>query len=236
MPEMGMKKAKASVRRRGIGDAIKAASISLADALFTTTQQRLLGLLYGQPHRTFFANELISMTRSGSGAVQRELMRLVASGLVTSQSIGRQRHYQANPLAPVYEELKSIIFKTVGLVDPLRAALKPLASHIARAILYGSVAQGKDTASSDIDLLIVSDTLTLERVYAALEPAEGRLGRKVSPTIYTSRDFEKRLRLGNPFLTRLLSGPHVDLIKDDHGSQSTDQSGPDRQAQGRALR
>ena len=49
---------------------------SLADALFTTTQQRLLALLYGQPSRSFFASELIELTGSGSGAVQRELKRL----------------------------------------------------------------------------------------------------------------------------------------------------------------
>ena len=67
--------------------------ISLSDALFTTTQQRVLALLFGQPNRSFFGNELISMTGSGSGAVQRELKRLSDSGLVLSKKIGNQRHF-----------------------------------------------------------------------------------------------------------------------------------------------
>ena len=37
--------------------------------------------------------------------MQRELKRLASSGLVTVKRIGNQRHYQANPDAPVYEEL-----------------------------------------------------------------------------------------------------------------------------------
>lgn len=75
------------------------ASTSLADALFTTTQQRVLALVFGQPSRSFFASELIELTGSGSGsgAVQRELKRLTSSGLVTVKRIGKQKHYQANP-------------------------------------------------------------------------------------------------------------------------------------------
>ena len=87
---------------------------SLADALFTNTQQKLLRLLYGQPQRSFFANELIALTRSGSGAVQRELARLLESGLITSEQFGRQRHYRANAKAPIYAELKGIVTKTIG--------------------------------------------------------------------------------------------------------------------------
>ena len=58
-------------------------NLSLADALFTTTQQRVLGILFGQPHRSFYANELIELATGGAGAVQRELKRLSDSGLIT---------------------------------------------------------------------------------------------------------------------------------------------------------
>src|SRR5438067_13700969 len=75
--------------------------VSLADALFTKTQQRVLALFFGEPDRTFFKRELIQRAGSGSGAVQRELARLVESGLVTVTTIGSQKHYQANRSAPV---------------------------------------------------------------------------------------------------------------------------------------
>ena len=99
---------------------------SLADALFTKTQQRVIGVLFGQPERSFYASELIRDAGTGSGAAQRELAKLEGSGLISARRIGHQKHYQANAVSPLYPELRSIVLKTVGLAEPLRAALKPL--------------------------------------------------------------------------------------------------------------
>lgn len=188
------------------------AATSLADALFTTTQQRVLALLFGQPSRSFFASELIELTGSGSGAVQRELKRLTSSGLVTVKRIGKQKHYQANPDCPVFDELCGLVRKTVAMVEPIRQALAPLTKKIERALIYGSVVKGTDTASSDIDLLVVADDLTLEALYSALAPVEASLDRKISPTLYTRKEYDDRLAAGNPFLTRVLEGEHLVLI------------------------
>ena len=124
--------------------------ISLADALFSNIQQRVLAYVFGQPERSFFATELIKLAGGGSGAVQRELARLADSGLVTVSRVGTQKHYQANPKAPIFSELCAIAQKTVGLAEPLRSALKPLAKRTAAAFVYGSVAKKQDTAASDI--------------------------------------------------------------------------------------
>ncbi|WP_374319483.1 transcriptional regulator [Pseudoxanthomonas kaohsiungensis] len=186
----------------------------MADALFTATQQRVLSLLFGQPERSFFTKELIELTGGGSGAVQRELARLQQSGLVVQTVLGNQKHYQANAQAPIFAELRGIVSKMLGPADALRQALAPIADEVRLALLYGSVAKRSDTAHSDFDLLLVSDTLTLEQVYAALAPAEQQLGRPVSPTLYTSAEFRKRLEQGNPFLTKLLTGDTIALIGD----------------------
>ena len=184
----------------------------LADALFTTTQQRVLALLFGQANRSFFASELIGLTGSGSGAVQRELQRFAASGLVSVTYIGMQKHYQANPDCPVYHELVSIVRKTVAMVKPIRQALEPLAHRIELAMIYGSVVHGTDTASSDIDLLVIADGVMLEELYTALEPVETSLDRKISPTLYTVQEFNARRSAGNTFLNRVLAGEHLVLI------------------------
>jgi predicted nucleotidyltransferase len=186
--------------------------VSLADALFTRTQQRVLRLLFGQPGRSFFASELIAMTGSGSGAVQRELKRLTASGLVTVRQVGRQKHYQANAAAPIFEELRNMVRKTVAVVEPLRDILEPLAERIELALVYGSVAKGEDTASSDIDLLVVADDLTLEALYTALAQVESDLARKVNPTLYTPAEFARRREVGNAFVERVMRGEHLLLI------------------------
>jgi predicted nucleotidyltransferase len=182
---------------------------NMASALFTHTQQRVLGYLYGQPTRSFFANELIGLTGAGSGAVQRELKRLVDSGLVTVRKVGNQKHYQANPRAPIYHELCSLAQKTFALAEPLREALHPLDGAIDAAFVYGSVAKGSDTASSDIDLLLISDTLSYAEVMQVLEPAQARLGRQVNPTLYSRESLQQKLREGQSFLSRIVAQPKI---------------------------
>jgi predicted nucleotidyltransferase len=213
MPNMGNLATKGSrPNRRKAAAAGQAESSSLADALFTTTQQRVLALLFGQPARSFFATELIELTGSGSGAVQRELKRLTSSGLITVTPIGKQKHYQANPDSPVFAELRGLVLKTVALVEPIRQALERLADRITLALLYGSVVKGTDTAASDIDLLIVAEAVTLEDIYTVLAPVEAGLARKISPTLYSPREFAERKASKSAFLTRLLSGEHLVLI------------------------
>ena len=214
MPEMGKlastRKIRTGERNTNLGK--REARPSLADVLFTSTQQRVLALLFGQPCRSFFASELIQLAGSGSGTVQRELKRLSDSGLVTVTRIGKQKHYQANPTSPVFEELRSLVIKTVAMADPLRHALEPIAEKITLALVFGSIAKGSDTAASDIDLLVVADDLTLESLYAVLTPVEPTLGRKINPALYTRNEFADRKSSGNAFLTQVLGGDHLVLI------------------------
>lgn len=215
MPNMGIPTKRKAATKRAIVKAPRATVRKLpglADALFTGTQQRVLGLLFGQSDRSFFATEIIGLAQAGSGAVQRELARLADSGLVNVTRVGNQKHYQANHAAPIFAELRGLISKTTGLADPLREALKPLAARIALAFVYGSVAKGGDTAASDIDVMIVADELMLEELFAALGPAESRLGRKINPTLYTPAEFRRRRTAGNAFLTKVLSGEKILLM------------------------
>jgi predicted nucleotidyltransferase len=184
----------------------------LADALFSTTQQRVLGLLFGQPDRSFYATELIGLAGGGSGAVQRELARLEQSGLITMRKLGTQKHYQANKASPLFRELVAIAHKTVGLAGPIGKALEPLASRIDAAFVYGSVAKRTDTARSDIDLMVVSDKVDYGEVFAALETATAQLGRSVNPTVYSRKELAKRVKEGNAFVRRMLEQPKVWVI------------------------
>ena len=187
-------------------------SSSLADALFTSTQQRVLGALFGQPDRSFFVTQIMELAKSGRGAVQRELERLRNGGLVTVHKVATQKHYQANAASPLFDELCGIIQKTVGLAGPIREALESLPEMPRLALIYGSVARRTDTSSSDIDLLVVSDNAELEQVYAALMPVERVLARPISLMLYTEVGFQERLDNENPFISRILSSPTINLI------------------------
>jgi len=199
-------------KRRAPRPKAAASHSSVADALFTGTQQRVLALLFGQPNRSFYASELIALAKAGSGAVQRELAKLSESGLVTVTKVGSQKHYQANANSPIYAELHGITQKTVGLAEPLRNALAPLAKKVRAVFVYGSVAKRQDTAASDIDLMVLSDELSYGDVFAVLEEAGQRLGRTVNPTILTHPEFRRRMKRKDAFLTRVLAQPKIWLI------------------------
>jgi hypothetical protein len=190
-------------------------SLPVADALFTRTQQRVLGLLYGNPGRSFYSNEIVRLSGVGIGTVHRELARLLASGLVTAGRIGNQKHYQANRAAPVFEELRGLALKTFGVADVLRAALAPLAPRIRAAFVHGPVAAREDNAASDVEVLVLSDHLGYGEVIAALAGAERSLGRGVNPSIYGRVEFLRRLAEEGGFLARALQGPRIPLIGSD---------------------
>jgi predicted nucleotidyltransferase len=196
--------------------ALPAPPAGLANALFSKVQQRVLGILFGNPGRSFYANEIIAFAASGTGAVQRELAKLAAVGLLTVSRQGNQKHYRANAASPIFKELRALTIKTFGLADVLRVALAPLVPRVQTAFVYGSVAKQSDTASSDIDLMVVSNTLSYADVYAAVESATRVLGREVNPTVYTQKDFARKVHEGKSFLTRVIKQPKIWLIGDEH--------------------
>lgn len=198
---------------------ISSSQSTVADALFPKVRQRVLGVLFGTPDRSFYTNEVIGLAQSGAGAVQRELADLAAAGLLTIRQQGNQKHYQANAATPVFAELRGLVLKTMGLADVLRAALAPLAPQIAKAFVFGSMAKQQDTAQSDVDLLVVSNTLGYGDVFAALEAASQTLGRTISPALYTAADFQARQQGDNAFINRVMQQPKIWLIGQEESTQ-----------------
>src|SRR3984885_6884220 len=139
---MGSKIPKMGTTRRKLASHAPVKS-GVADALFTKVQQRVLAVLFGNHARSFYANELIALACSGSGAVQRELAHLEAAELVTVRRIGNQKHYQANASAPIFEELRDLVLKTPGLVDVLAPRLVTRESRNEK--VQQSVAEGMAT-------------------------------------------------------------------------------------------
>ncbi len=184
---------------------------SLADALFTVTQQRLLTLLFGQPERSFYTNEILRHTGMGVATVTRELDSLLTAGILKSTRIGNQRHYQANPQCPVYTELSSIVKKTMGVVEILRNALTPMAAKIKFACVYGSIASGKEVSASDIDLLLIGK-LDFAEVVTLLYPAQSTLGREINPKIMTQKEWELLRKQKSAFIKELINKPRMDVI------------------------
>jgi predicted nucleotidyltransferase len=184
-------------------------AISLSNALFSKVQQRVLGLIFGQPGRSFYTSEIIRNVQSGTGAVERELSRLQRSGLVSVERIGNQKHYRANHRSPIFSELQSLVIKTVALTEPLRKSLEPYSDKIKTAFVYGSVAKGTDTASSDIDLMVIGEELSYSELYAVLQSVEEALGRKISPTFLSPKDWRRKAAEKGSFVSKIKILPKI---------------------------
>ena len=183
----------------------------LSDALFTQTQQKVLGLLYGQPDRSFYTKEILRLTGMGVATIKRELDRMLAAGILRMTRIGNQHHYQANPQCPIYGELLGIVKKTFGVTEVIRRALEPLAGRIDRAFVFGSVASGKETAASDIDLLIIGEAGFAE-VVGALHAVQETLGREVNPKIYRREEWNRMKHAKDAFVTEVMTRPRMDVL------------------------
>lgn len=184
---------------------------AIGDALFTKTQQRVLGLLYGTPDKSFYTNEIIRWANMGRGTIRRELDRLVSAGILSVTPTGNQNHYQARPENPIFKELLEIVRKTFGVADVIGQALKPLDSRIELAFIYGSIAKSTDARTSDIDLMLVGEGLNYGDVMAVLIPLEELLLRPTNPTIYTPADFISKLDEDNSFLVRVMEQPKLKI-------------------------
>lgn len=185
---------------------------AVADALFTSVQQRVLGLLFGQPERRFLGAELIRLVDAGTGATHRVVKRLVAAGLVRERVEGRQKYYQADPASPVFEELVGLVRKTVGLAGPLRDALAEFGDRVRAAFVYGSVAAGAERAESDIDLMVIADDLDYPTLFETLEPLERQLGRAANPNLMTLAEWRRKRSEPDGFAARIEAGPRVFVV------------------------
>ncbi|MDO8277488.1 MAG: nucleotidyltransferase domain-containing protein [Burkholderiaceae bacterium] len=184
---------------------------SLTELLFPNQYRRkVLALLLMQPDQKVHLRELARQTQAAPGTLKKELDALCLVGLLRSERVGNQVHFQANPAHPVFAELQALIRKTSGLADVLRQALQPLGDQVALALVFGSMASGSAHAGSDVDLLVVGSA-SFAQVVEATYAAQAQLGREINPKVMTPTDWATKRAEGNPFVLELLAKPHIML-------------------------
>lgn len=205
-------------------------SLYIGDALFSGTRQRVLGLLFSKPDKRFYTNEILRWAGMGRGTVMRELERLTQAGILQMSREGNLCYYQANQASPVFPELLGLVRKTFGIADVIRAALMPVEDDVRFAFVYGSLAKSSDTASSDIDLMLVSDSLAYADVMDVLHPVEKTLTRPVHPTLYSTNEFRNKLSSGSSFVQRVLEQPKLWVKGSDDDIAGAGKPGKNRRA------
>ena len=164
-----------------------------------------------QPEQKMHLRELARQTQAAPGTLKKELDALCQVGLLRSERVGNQVHFQANPDHPVFAELQALVRKTTGLADVLRQALQPLGDQVELALVFGSMASGSAHAGSDVDLLVVGSA-SFAQVVEATFAAQTQLGREINPKVMTATEWATKKAEGNPFVQELLAKPQILLI------------------------
>lgn len=185
----------------------------LMDALFGKTKRSILALLFGHADEAFHLRKILRLADISPGAGQRELKKLAEAGLITRSVKENQVLFQANPHCPVFPEMKTLMAKTAGAADVLRAALDPLKKQIFLALIYGSLARGSAGKESDLDLLIVGQA-TFEEIVDALYPVQDRLRREINPLVMSPEEFRKRLSHGDHLTGEIMNSPFISIFGD----------------------
>ena len=159
--------------------------------------------------RDFYQREISTITNLPIRAVQREVEKLVKIGFIEKQIRGNRIYYRCRKDFPIFEELKSIILKTVALGNVLKDYLQKKGEKIELAFIYGSFAKGDENISSDIDLLIVGNS-TSKEVSMLLSPAKDSLRREINFVVYNKNEFLKKKE--SHFLKRVLKEPKIFLV------------------------
>ena len=180
----------------------------LGTLFFGTYRRQVLGLLLLHPDEAFHLREIARVTQTQPGTLRRELAQLAGAGVLTTEKVGNLVRYQADQSCPIYEELRGILKKTVGVVDVLREALSPLSKRITLAFVYGSVARGGERRASDIDVMVVGK-VSFEEVVGALHGCQERLRREINPNVYAVAEFKRKVKGKDAFLAHVLKEPKL---------------------------
>ncbi len=187
---------------------------SLQSMLLPEYRRRVLALLLLRPDQALHGREIARRTGLSAGTIIRELTRLAEVGLLKREKRGNQQVYSANTGGLIFTELASILRKTSGMADVLVQSLAPIAPKLRVAFVFGSVAQSRETADSDIDLMLIGD-ISFREAVETLYPAQFTLGREVNPKVFSAAEFAVKAPT-EPFLADVLAKPKIFLIGNAH--------------------
>jgi len=183
---------------------------SVLDALFPKTRQSILTACLLQPEKWWYLSDLAGHLDLTPSSLQRELASLTDAQILESRKEGNRVYYKANLACPGMQELQSLLIKTSGVVDLLKSTLKSFLRDADLAFIYGSLARGELGAKSDVDLMVIGD-VKLSQMASALKKSEKSLGREVNVTIYSRREYERKIRDGDAFLQTVMSDKKIFL-------------------------
>ncbi len=178
--------------------------------LRSKARQRLLAYYFTNPTVRRHLRDLAKRLSIDPSNLSKELGRLEREGLFRSEVSGRQKYFQLNREYPLFEEVRSIVAKTIGAIPLIAESLKKV-EGLGEAYLYGSFARNQQDASSDIDLLVIGSPMG-EALAEVMQKLERRLGREINYTVFSRKEFESRRNRKDAFLENVWHNKRVSLV------------------------
>ena len=188
--------------------------LDLPNLLSSKVRQKLFRLYFSQTNRRYYLRELERLLDEPVGNIRRELLRWSKAGLFLREKVGNLTYYSLNKSFPLYEELKAIVSKTIGIEYILKEGLKGIESIVV-SIIYGSVASGEDTGDSDIVVFLIGNP-DMDELVNNVQEMEKELGREINYVLYTPEEFKRKKEARNIFIIDVLRNPKVFIIGEDH--------------------
>jgi len=179
--------------------------------LFPGTKRKVLTLFFLNSDRQYYFSEVVQLTGTRQGVIQRELKTLTDAGILTTEKRGRQKFYSVNKSHPIFPDLRNIVFKTFGVISQVKDALKLLEKKIKVAFVYGSFARGEEDAGSDIDLFVIGGA-PLDEIVSALTKVENAIGREINPGLFSEAEFKKKKSQKNHFVRSVMKSEREFVI------------------------
>jgi len=186
-------------------------TFGLAESILNSTSSKILRVLVLDSDEPVHLRELARRAGLDPMAVHREMKKLVSSGIVMEKKSGNQRLFALDKRCPIYNELRMIVIKTMGIADEIRRALESIKDKIKFAYIYGSFASGEFRNDSDVDVLIATD-LTLFDLVKILSPIQEKLSREINPTVFTEKEYFSRLKEGSGFISNIHRGEKIMIV------------------------
>jgi predicted nucleotidyltransferase len=186
---------------------------TLAQLICSRVRAELFRILFGPGSGELHLREIQRQSGFALGTVRQDIEKLVKLGVVIRRQAGNRVYYTANKDHPLYDEIRQLVLKTVGMADILAAVLRT--DDVLCAFVFGSMASGTAGARSDIDLMVIGK-IGLRKVSKLLSGIGNQLGREINPHVMIPAEFGKRVRMQDHFLTSVMASPRIFIIGTEH--------------------
>ena len=172
--------------------------------------QKVLNFYFLNPHESLYVNELSRRLALDKRNLVKKLRELELTGIMKSEKRGNLRLCSVNRKFPLYKEYERIILKTIGVEQRLKQILKAVPGII-EAYIYGSYAQKKLSAHSDLDLLVIGnhEIIILQE---KLNLLQNEIGREVNSVNMSEEEFWRKMEEKDPFLSGLFNKKTIKLV------------------------